>query len=147
MVYLEYEEYKRKYHEIQKQYDRILLENEELFQRTQIQGIVYDREKVDGGKSSNVMESYMTEKDIRKIDERLAEIKVLLDGRKRLLDLKREELRDSKELVDKVYRMKYLDHMRVREISDKLCYSKTQLYRIVEKIDEEIEKMGQNGKK
>lgn len=141
MVYLEYEEYKRKYHEIQKQYDRILLENEELFQRTQIQGIVYDREKVDGGKSSNVMESYMTEKDIRKIDERLAEIKVLLDGRKRLLDLKREELRDSKELVDKVYRMKYLDHMRVREISDKLCYSKTQLYRIVEKIDEEIAKI------
>lgn len=141
MVYLEYEEYKRKYHEIQKQYDRILLENEELFQRTQIQGIVYDREKVDGGKSSNVMESYMAEKDIRKIDERLAEIKVLLDGRKRLLDLKREELRDSKELVDKVYRMKYLDHMRVREISDKLCYSKTQLYRIVEKIDEEIAKI------
>lgn len=147
MVYLEYEEYKRKYHEIQRQYDRILLENEELFQRTQIQGIVYDREKVSGGKSSNVMESYMTEKDIRKIDERLAEIKILLDGRKRLLDLKREELRDSKELVDKVYRMKYLDHMRVREISDKLCYSKTQLYRIVDKIDEEIEKMGQNGKK
>lgn len=138
MVYLEYEEYKRKYHEIQKQYDRILLENEELFQRTQIQGIDYEREKVNGGKGSNVMELYIAEKDFRKIDERLAEVKILLDGRKRLLDLKREELRESKELVDKVYRMKYLDHMKVREISDKLCYSKAQLYRIVEKIDEEI---------
>ncbi|MBP5424289.1 MAG: hypothetical protein J6Y78_17795 [Paludibacteraceae bacterium] len=141
MVYLEYEEYKRKYHEIQKQYDRILLENEELFQRTQIQGIDYGREKVNGGKGSNVMELYIAEKDFRKIDERLAEVKILLDGRKRLLDLKREELRDSKELVDKVYRMKYLDHLKVREISDKLCYSKTQLYRIVEKIDEEIAKL------
>lgn len=141
MVYLEYEEYKRKYHEIQKQYDKILLENEELFQRTQIQGIDYGREKVNGGKGSNVMELYIAEKDFRKIDERLAEVKILLDGRKRLLDLKREELRDSKELVDKVYRMKYLDHLKVREISDKLCYSKTQLYRIVDKIDEEIAKL------
>jgi len=141
LVYLEYEEYKRKYHEIQKQYDKILLENEELFQRTQIQGIDYGREKVNGGKGSNVMELYIAEKDFRKIDERLAEVKILLDGRKRLLDLKREELRDSKELVDKVYRMKYLDHLKVREISDKLCYSKTQLYRIVDKIDEEIAKL------
>jgi hypothetical protein len=75
------------------------------------------------------------------IEERLNEIKTLLDGRKRLLDLKKQELYDSKDLVDKIYRMKYIEHMKWYEISEKLGYSKSQIYRITEKIDEEIDKI------
>lgn len=141
MIYLEYAEFRKKYKDAQKVYDRILLENEKLFQRTQIQGIDYDKEKVKGGKPSNSMETYIIEKEKRHIEERLNEIKTLLDGRKRLLDLKKQELYDSKDLVDKIYRMKYIEHMKWYEISEKLGYSKSQIYRITEKIDEEIDKI------
>lgn len=144
MLYIEYEIYKRKYKETQSIYDEILTEKERIFQKTQSKAIRYDVDKVSGGAYSNILDSYIIEKDEKRIDERLDEVKGLLDDRERLLRLKEQELRASKHLYDKIYRMRYLDRMSPYVIGEKIGYSKTQIYRILERIEKSIN-MGQNG--
>lgn len=138
MIYIEYEVYKTKYKETQSIYDEILTEKERIFQKTQSKAIRYDVEKVSSGTYSNILDNYIVEKDEKRIDERLEEVKSLLDDRERLLKLKEKELRESKALYDKIYRMHYLDRMKPYRISEFIGYSKSQIYRILDKIDKNI---------
>ena len=138
MLYIEYEIYKSKYKETQQIYDEILTEKERIFQKTQGKAIRYDIERVSGGEYSNVLDNYIIEKDEKRIDQRLDEVKSLLNDRERLLSLKEQELRNSKILYDKIYRMSYLDHIKPYKISEYIGYSKSQIYRILEKIERNI---------
>lgn len=138
MVYLVYEEFLSRYLETQERYNEILSEKEELFQRTQPRSMTYDQERVSGGGGTNAFDAYVIAKDKKKIDERLSEVKSLLDDRKQLLSLKEQELRASKQMIDKVYRMRYLDRMRVNRIASTLCYSEMQIYRFLKKIDDDL---------
>ena len=127
MLYIEYELYKSKYKETQSKYDEILTEKELIFQRTQTQAIDYDKEKVSGGTYNNIFDKYLVEKEEKRIDERLEEVKSLLDDRERLLKLKEQELRASNNLYDKVYRMRFIDRISPYVIGEKIGYSKTQI--------------------
>lgn len=135
MVYLVYEQFKRRYSETQQRYNEILSEKEELFTRTLPKSMQYDRERVSGGNPENPFENYVIEKEKKRIDERLNEVKSLLIDRKQLLDLKEQELRQSKVIIDKVYRMRFLDRMRVNRIASNLGYAESHIYRFLKKID------------
>lgn len=141
MLFLDYEEYKTKYIETQKKYDEILSEKEELFARTQPKAIRFDVERVAGGKQEKTFDTYLIDKERKRIDERLDEVKSLLEDRERLLKLKRVELYESNELYDKIYRLKYVETIRAYKIARMLNYSPSQVYRILEQIDKAIEKM------
>lgn len=141
MLFLDYEEYKHRYIASQKQYDEILQEKEELFARTQPNAVRFDKEKVTGGTMENAFDSYLVTKERKQIDKRLAEAKTLLDDRKKLLALKREELYASKETLDKVYRLNYIEHIRAYKIAKIINYSVPQVYRFLEQIDRVLEKM------
>lgn len=131
MLYLEYEEYKRQYKETQRQYNDILNEKEKLFQITQPQAVNTEREKVMGGSPKNNFDQYLILKEQQRIDERLEEVKALLMDREQLLKLKREELRQSQEPEDMVYRLRYIERMRIEKISKSIHYSEAQIYRIL----------------
>lgn len=143
MLYLEYEDFKAKYLETQRKYDEILSEKEELFQRTQPTAMNIDKERVSGGTKSNPFESYLIAKEKKQIDERLAEVKGLLDDREKLLNLKLEELRYSNAIEDKIYRMRHIDRIRIYKIARMVNYSEAQVYRILANIAENI-KMREN---
>lgn len=134
MVYKDYEFYLWKYHQTQMIYNDILSEKEELFQKTQIHAITYDKEKVNGGVGNDALEEYMMKVEEKKIDARLFEVRKILDERKRLLDEIETDLRASTHLYDKVYRMRYLDNLSPYVIGKKLNYSKAQIYRILQKM-------------
>lgn len=138
MLYLDYELYKVRYLETQKKYNEILSEKEELFTKTQPKAIKYDKEKVSGGGGSNAFDDYLIAKDEKRIDERLAEVKSLLDDRKVLLDLKEKELRRSKDTIDKIYVRRFLDHAKVNRIASQIGYSESQVYRILNIISESV---------
>lgn len=138
MLFVEYEDFRIKCLETQKMYDQILAEKEELFQRTQPQSTRADKEKVSGGSGVNAFDSYLMEKDRLRIDERLMEVKSLLDDRKQLLSLKYQELRSSKDVKDKVYRFRFLEHKRVYWIAKQVNYSEAQVYRIIDFIQRHI---------
>lgn len=134
MVYLQYAAYKLKYEETQRLYDEILSEKQELFQRTQPGAVNYDMERVSGGTVSNKYDEYISQKDKKRIDERLNEIRSILDERSLLLRQKEKELRESADVRDKVYYMRILDHVRIYKIANANHYSEAQIYRILHDI-------------
>ena len=135
MLYVEYEKYLNRFRSTQAKVDEILTEKEAIFLKTQTQGIRYDLEKITGGAYTNIFESYVIDLEKKKIDERLQEAKSLLEERKMLLDLKERELRNSKELYDKIYRMRYIDNLSPYNIGERIGYSTSQVYRILDKIN------------
>ena len=145
MLYIEYHEYKIKYYKAQEKYDEVLSEKEHLFAKTQPKATQYDKEVVSGGSPSNSFDEYVIAKEKKQIDERLEEAKSILEDRERLLKLKEEELRQSKDWHDKVYVYKYLDNLSANEIKYKMHYCRSNIYEILKKIRKNIglDKIGQ----
>lgn len=135
MLYVEHNDYRNKQLEAQRKYDEILSEKERLFDKTQPRSIKYDIEKVSGGNATNRFDDYLAAKEQKKIDERLEEIKSILDERTRLLNLKEQELRTSKDWYDKIYIYFYLENLSVAQIQFKVPYGRTQIYRIINRIN------------
>ena len=131
MVYVEYSQIRTKYILAQMQYDAILSEQEELFLRTQPQAVNVEKERVTGGDPINTFDAYLIAKEQKRIDERLKEIKGILDDRKELLDLKERELRASKEWSDIVFKYYFLDNLSIRQIENRIPYSRRQIYRFI----------------
>ena len=101
-IYLEYESYKQKLYAAQKNFDKILKRKEELFDMTQPSSPGMG-EKVSGGEPRNKFDSYLITKDEENLDALLKEARDILEDRKILLESKREELKASKNLYDKIY--------------------------------------------
>lgn len=135
MLYVEHNEYRNKQLAAQRKYDEILTEKERLFSKTQPKAIEYDLEKVCGGQATNKFDEYLTAKEQKRIDQRLIEIKSILDGRTQLLKLKEQELRSSKDWRDKIYIYYYLERLSVAQIKFKVPYERTQIYRILKEIN------------
>lgn len=147
MVYLEYEAQKLKFQQTHQKYDEILTEKEALFAMTQPKAVQFDKERVSGGTPSNTFDEYVIRKDQLQIDERLAEAKALLDERERLLSVKESELRASKEIIDRVYVARVLDHMKMQKMVRSLSYSESHIYRLLGEIFREVRKMRENERK
>lgn len=133
-IYLTYEEYKRNYYKVQKLYNEILEEKEKLFAKTQPKSTKFDKINVDGGNISNSFDDYLIIKEKKQIDKRLNEIKIISEDRKKLLDAKEDELRKSKEWIDKIYVYKYIENLQVRKIIHLVPYKEAQVYRKLEEI-------------
>ena len=148
MIYPEYDQIKRKYHASQKAVERILTEKEKLFQMTQPKSTMgeYERESDKsisvggkGGDKINQIEQYVIKLEESEINERLAEAKGILEEWRSLLGDKEQELRQSKNIDDELYCMRFIDHMRVRDIARKLHYSQPQIYRRIKSIRENLQ--------
>lgn len=133
-IYLTYEEYKRNYYKVQKLYNEILEQKEKLFAKTQPKSTKFDKINVDGGNISNSFDDYLIIKEKKQIDKRLDEIKIISEDRKKLLDAKEDELRKSKEWIDKIYVYKYIENLQVRKIIHLVPYEDAQVYRKLEEI-------------
>lgn len=139
-IYITYEEYKKKYYEVQMLYNNILEEKERLFAKTQPQSTKFDKISVDGGRPSNSFDDYLIIKDKKQIDKRLEEIKIISNDRKMLLEEKESELRKSKEWIDKVYVYKYLDNIKVKKIIHLIPYEEAQVYRMLDEIKKSLKR-------
>lgn len=114
MIYLDYELYKRKYLQTQQIYDSILSEKERM------------------------LRGHSNSKKLKQIDEKLDGLKASLDGREKLLKMKEKELRESNNPDDIVYRLRYIERMKVKRISYIVHYSDTQVYRMLQNIQNAI---------
>lgn len=134
MLYEEYEEYKNKYYEVQKKYNDILNEKEELFARTQPKATNITGEKTTGGKHENLFDNYLIQKEKKNIDKRLEEVRSILNDREKLLKLKEQELRASKHSHDKIYRCRYIDRLTIEKTARLSNYSRSQVFNILKEI-------------
>lgn len=138
MIYIQYDEYKNKYYNAQKEFDSVLREKEELFSKTQPQATRYDKELVSGGKVNNKFDDYVILKDKNKIDERLLESKSILEDREKLLKLKEQELKESKDWIDIIYVYYYIDKLSIRKIEKRIPYSTAEICRKLKIIRKNI---------
>lgn len=138
MIYLDYEKFRQSYLETQRRYDEILSEKEKLFALTQPQAVQFYKEPCAGGDKGSPFDSYLIEKERRRIDERLEEAKILLGERKELLMQKGQELRKSIDCHDKIYRMKFIEGCSVIKIATVLGYDNSSVYRILRIIGNKI---------
>ena len=139
MIYITYEEYKDKYLKAQKDYDKILSEKEELFSKTQPSSTDYSKERTNGGAGhSDPFTTYAHKMREKKVDERLDAARSILEDRRRLLILKEEELRQSKDWEDIIYVQRFLENKPVKVIKARMPYARSSIYRILDKIEKNI---------
>jgi hypothetical protein len=138
MIYLEYERYKARFRTVQKQFEEILLEKEALLTKVLPSAICYDKDVVQTSPKADMMDNYMIALEHEEIDKRLKPFRNAMIDLDRLLELKRRELRESNDLFDKVYVMRYLDGFSAAKISRVLCYSRSQIHRILKAINKKI---------
>ena len=139
VLYLEYETFKRRLTDTQNMLDEILCEREELFAKTQPKSFDYTVERVEGGEARNKFDEYLIAKEAKQIDERLEEAKALLEDRRQMLFEKEQELRQSRDVYDRIYRMRFVDRLKVQRIASMVGYSEASVYRLLKIITIAIE--------
>ena len=134
MVFVEYERCRIRYLEFQERFAEILLEKERLFTKTQPNAIRYDKETVQTSIDGNPLESYVIALDAEHIDEQLKVLRQNLTDWKFLLECKETELRASREIIDRVYVMRFLEGFGITRICRNINYSRAQVYRVLDRI-------------
>lgn len=135
MVYPEYEKTKSRFYDSQRRFAQLLMEKERIFANTLPCGIRYDKDVVQSSPTVP-LETYVA--DLEEIEKKLSQVRDSVKDWEILLSVKERELRESKEIPDKVYVMRYLDKMSVNKVSNNLSYSKRQIFRILNKIEKNI---------
>ena len=131
MMYIDYELSKRRLDETRKAFEAMLDEKEELFVRTQPGATRYDKVRVTGGKTPNAFEDYVSAKERTNLDERLDEMRSLMQDRQTLLKAKEADLRKSNDILDRVYCLRMIDKQRIFRIAKITHYTDRQIYRFV----------------
>jgi hypothetical protein len=125
-------------------YETLLREREDLFERTQPQGIRYDKDKVMTSPESDPFALYMAEMERTGLQKRLETARDIMNDYKTIRDEREASLRRSKDIMDKIYRMRYLDHLRPLYIAKRIGYSKSEIYRKLDTIEKKMGKYGNN---
>jgi DNA-directed RNA polymerase specialized sigma24 family protein len=134
MEFIKYAGYRIKYHDALTAYDAIITEKERIFAKTQPRGVDTEAERVSGGVQKNTFDEYLIEMEAKEIEKRLKEAAAIVADRKRLLDLCEQDLRASANCQDKVYRYRYIDHLSVRQIAQRVGYSEANVYHLLNAI-------------
>lgn len=136
MVFIEYEINRRRYVEAIRNLQSLLDRKEDLFMRTQPKSVRYDTDRVQNGNLANAIENYVIQRE--KLDKDIEEAKAILADRKEFLSVLETDLRRSNEIEDRIYTMRYIDRCRIRRIKRTVNYSEAQIYRILDRIKNEI---------
>lgn len=136
-LFIEYELLKRECKLAKKEYDKALEKKAEYY---------YSVLPGASDTSKELIKTECTNDKFLNYTIRIQEIDSEIDVRKNLygnlsyrLKLKEIELRNSKELLDRIYTYRYLDKLKVKVIGIKIRYGKSQTYDYITKIKNMIE--------
>jgi DNA-directed RNA polymerase specialized sigma subunit len=131
MVWIEYQRLKAEYERSQGHLTALLDKQEEIFWKTQPAAIRYDKDKVQTSPSDHITDLLVKSADLDKLIETARKT---VDERQHLLLLKKKELRQSRDIEDKIYTLYFIDRMSVNKIAYCIGYSRSQVFRIVKKM-------------
>ena len=141
MEFPEYEKARKRYNIAVLRYESILREKERLFDRVLPNAVQFDKEKVNSTPTGNKFDDYVIQIEEKQINTRLKEAEQIIGERGKLLKTREQDLRSSRHYLDIIYTLKELDCLNAYQIANKLHYSKSQIYRALERIDK-IKKKG-----
>ena len=140
MIYEEYEAIWCKIRKQEKKLFKLIEKILKLFEKTQPKTTQFDKEMVDGKKQTNIQEQYVIQQEY--LTEKINQLNTTLDDLYQVLKRKREELKLSKNIYDRIYFYKEIEKLSMYKIASLVGYSKEQTYRYYRKI-----KLTQNDKK
>lgn len=140
MIYEEYEAIWSKIHKIEKELFEYIDKRNVLFDKTQPKSPKMDKVMVDGKNPTNMMEQYVIQKEY--LNEKINQLNTTLDDLYQVLKRKRDELKQSKNIYDRIYYYRIIERLNMYKIASLVGYSKEQTYRYYKKI-----KMTQNDTK
>ena len=132
MIYEEYESIWNTIRKKEKELFDLINKRDELFLKTQPKSSKFDKEKVDGNNPTNMMEQYVIQKEY--MNEKINQLNQTLDDRYQILRRKRDELRQSKNIYDRIYVYYCIERLSIVKISYLTNYSQSQIYRKLEKM-------------
>lgn len=133
MIYEEYEAIWSKIRKIEKELFDLINKRDELFDMTQPKSSKFDKEIVDGKNPINTIEQYVIQKEY--MNEKIVQLNQTLDDRYQILRRKRDELRQSKNIYDRIYVYYCIERLSIVKISYLTNYSQSQIYRKLEKMN------------
>ena len=140
MIYEEYESIWNTIRKKEEELFKLINKRDELFLKTQPKSSKFDKEKVDSKSTRNMMEEYVIQKEY--LNERIMQLNITLDDIYQVLKRKRDELKQSKNIYDRIYYYRIIERLSMYKIASLIGYSKEQTYRYFKKI-----KMTQNDTK
>lgn len=94
-----------------------------------------------GGTNSKEDKMLLYTAELEIVEKKLAKEKRILKELKKQIKEKEEDLRESSEILDKVYLYKYIDNLKYYQIGIKIGYEKTKTYNLINRVDEILEKI------
>ncbi len=142
MKYIDYYKQLKSYTEKMQELSDLIDRKEELFSRTQPGGTDFNKDHVQGHEERlSAMEAYVIKMEMEEIDKKIIELKPIIVDRYFLLKQIEKDLRDSKEIDDKIYVLHFIDKYSYRKISKIVHYSKSNVGNIIEKITLNLKKI------
>ena len=135
-LFIEYEEIKQKYKVAKSKYDSLLEKKAMLIIQTQPKSMDLSKEITSGGRIVNKFDDFVQR--LEKLDPEIQIARNERDLQEYFLKKKEIELRDSENIYNQVYYLRYVKKHKIKPICIKINYSKRQTYRYLEEIDEKI---------
>lgn len=137
MVYIDYVILKQSYDKTYYDLKELLDKKELAFTRTQPNAIRYDGIKViSSGSDASPVEDYII--DTERLDRQIEAVSDVLANRDYMLALKLTELRESKEIDDRIFLWRYVDNIPVADIARRLYFSSGAIYHRLKRINKRI---------
>lgn len=134
-LFIEHYRLNEEYKEAKKEFEKALAKKSQLLYSVVPKSANFENELVKGS-SSNKFLNYTIK--MEEIDKEINVRRNLRDVLEYRLKLKEIELKKSDDLTDKIYILKYIEHLKVKYIAIKINYSKAQTYRIIDEISTKI---------
>ncbi len=140
-LFIEHYRLNEEYKKVKKEFDKSLEKKSQLLYSIVPGSANFENELVKNNSNDKFINYTIKMEEIDKEINVRRNLKDVLAYR---LKLKEIELKKSDNILDKVYYLRIVERIKVRQICIKINYSKTQTYRILEEVRKKC-KMGQNG--
>ncbi len=147
MIYIEYEEAKRKFYKAKTDYIDLIDQKEALFIKTLPSAVEIKEDKITSSKKSNPFEEYVIEKEKINLDNRIEESINILENREKIFNLKKDELLSSKDWNDVIYTYYYIKMFSIRKTSKYVPFSKSEVHNKITEIRKKIKTLDKSGQK
>lgn len=135
-LFLEHYEIKQKYLNAKYKYDKLIEKKAMLVISTQPKATNLDKELVKGGIPTDKFENFVERLEM--LDPEIQLARNERDMQEYFLKKKEIELSNSDDVLDKIYYLKYVKHYKVRNVGTNINYSRAQVYRKLEEINQKL---------
>ena len=136
-----YKEYYKKYYD----YKKIKIEKDDLEnKKVELIGLVEIKSSSsqNGGYSTKKEDKFLIyTAELEEVELKILQKNKVLEELKNQLKTKENELRESKDIYDKVFLYKYIDKLKYYQISAKIKYEKSRTYDFINEVDKNVEKI------